>query len=162
MESTRTYWKAGERIAAICRRYSDARAEQFRSAKLLAKKYGANTRHVLSSRGFYSDRVTGFIFADESKVDTKAFRKCKYVADGWLPRLGTKAGRAIDAELKSLDVDTLAELIKALGINCFTGDGFFTPGIREVGGDFYITLRGNMKPRGCKRISDLRFERIAP
>lgn len=155
------FYKAGAKVAALCKEILDSQSETFRKTGELAKQHGGVSGEFYVRRGVHGERyMDGFVFRDVSKVDTSIFRKERNNDDEWIPRITTKAGKVIAEQLKSFKSMSNCKLMEATGLDFFVNRRFWGPGIAEYGGEFYIEVQDGMEPKGCTRISDLEMESI--
>lgn len=152
------YWKANADVSQKCIAALDEWAAIIKRGCKLAKKCGARDRVLTGSGGFGRMMVYGFVFKDQSKVDKKVFVRLKNSDTGWRPRHNKSELAKEFYELYSDPKSTIADLI---GMNQLNGDlSFHTPGILIVGNTAYIETPDYVTAKGCKRISDIEFERV--
>jgi len=125
-------------------------------ARKLAKQYGA--KGLYESFGPQGDPYVK-CFAFDSPPDPKLFVKMKGAEDAWRPRARTE----LEKLFEKFHSQAAAKTMKLTGVKPkleFVGTGFamHTIGIRIVGKVAYLTTSTNAS-RGCKRISDIEFEK---
>lgn len=153
---SRYYEAVGETKKRVQQWIKDQEAAMQRAHEL-AKEFGADgfthSRSILS-------RVVGFIFKDESKVDKKLFRKSKRGGD-WVPRQSCKAGKDLQQRLqKDYRLPGGEGLAKAIGMEAFSGYAWRTPGMHVVGRRILLVVPDDVEPKGCERVSDVRYEKL--
>jgi len=157
MTSETTYWKAdgptSKRIIELVGEWDKVMSE----AKALAKSIGANQKDIYTCNVFSVKYVSGFIFADPSKVDPKKFVRLKNTIDGWKPRARTD----LDKQMKALRSDCVGDIMNLIGMKMF-GSGLTvrTPGVKVAGKTAYLVVPSGVHPKGCTRISDVDFENL--
>lgn len=153
------YYRAGPEIEEICQRILADRQEILKKACNLSRRYGGNRSRVVTKTGIFgTTRVVGFLFKDEP--NQKIFKKLKN-SEGWAPRLSTKVGKELKKKLDELIWDGLDELMKAIGMDPFKDLNARSPGISKIGNHWYLHVPDDVEPKGCERISDVEYERLA-
>lgn len=149
-----TFWKCDLKTSAeIIASWKDWR-KKIAKAQKIAKSIGAVCVYFSSSFG--APLVSGFQFKEPP---AKGFKKLKGTTDGYAPRSGTELEKEI-RELQCWAIDVAA---KVTGIERFGSDedaGLVLTGIglSIYGKTVYLSTKGAPK-KGCKRISDLEFEK---
>lgn len=151
------YWKAdaatSKKIIALLNQWDAVAAK----ARKLALRHGATTK-LYTTSGFATRYVSGFIFKDKSMVDRKLFVPLKDTSDGWRPRRIKNS--TLCKEFEELKSDFMADVMRLIGIPLFNGAKWHTPGIAISGKTVYLTTHNGLKSaKGCKRISDVAFEK---
>jgi hypothetical protein len=150
------YWKADAATSAKIVGWMRDWEKALNAARKLAKSLGAS--NVYTSYGGHGDPcVAGFAFCEPP--DKKLFAKLKNTTDGYRPR----AGSALEKQVDEFRCHAAAETMQLVGVKPgleFGDDGFYMTGvgIHIVGKVAYLTTRAN-KAKGCKRISDIEYER---
>ena len=157
------YYKAGDHIAELCKTAFQQRADAVAAALKISRRLGGSRTRVAFQTGFYGRLdITGFVFDGKQRPDASLLKSHNHDASIWTPRLGCKAGKALQKELDDLSVPYLEPVMDAIGMSPshFGGEGVSrrVPGILEIAGDYYLTLPDDVKPKGCTRISDIAFE----
>lgn len=149
-----TFWKCNPSVSAeIIESWKDWQAKVAKAQKI-AKSIGAVCAYF--SQSFNAPFVSGFKFKEPP---AKGFKKLKGTTDGYAPRSGTE----LEKELNDLRCDAVDVAAKATGIDRFGSDedvGLVLTGIGMSiqGKTVYLSTRGTPK-KGCKRISDLEFDK---
>lgn len=151
--STHRYWKANKATSAKILAVLEAWEDIKRRAQNFARRHGAKKSSVYTNRSFFSLVVSGVIFPDASKVDTKNWKRLKHTADGWAPKR-TKANREISKEFDGFSTCLFGSVMDLIGM-----EGFSTPGIHPVGKTVYLVTPDDVEAKGCTRISDIAFEK---
>lgn len=152
------YWRADAESSAKIVGWMDEWQRAIDAARQLAKSMGS--KDVYTSHGPGGDPyVAGFAF--DQPPDKKQFVKLKGTDRGYRPRSGTD----LDKQFDQFKCRAASETMKLVGIKMTLefdeqAGGFCMPtvGINVVGKVAYLTTCANVA-RGCKRISDIEFER---
>lgn len=151
-----TYWKANPDLSKKILAQIDIGSEAIHKAYLIAKEVGA--WQVYSSNGFFGATIAGFTFRKPEDVPP-GWTKIKGTKDGWRPRANSEIGKRL-AALSTKHVSAIRDL---LGM-AFLGPGMQvrSPGVRfGIGMRAYVAVPDDVTPKGCERVSDLEWERVA-
>ncbi len=152
------FWKAdaatSKKVIAMLNEWY----ETIKRAVKLAKRCGATDKILTGQAGFGRLYVCGFIFKDESKIDKKLFVRLKNSDMGWRVRHGKSE---LAKEFYGLHSDLKTDIANLIGMKTFDGLSFSTPGVSIHNGVAYISTNDSTKnAKGCKRISDVQYEKI--
>lgn len=155
----RHYYEAeGETLKQI-RKISKERTAAYEKCNQFCEEFGADG---FALDGFFKNKMAWLAFP--SPPDTKLWRQHKKSKQFWTPRQSTKAGRELRKRMDSIHVPGGSEIADVIGMDCFsTSDGFPAvrmPGMYHFGRRIVIVVHEDVKPKGCKRISDVEFERL--
>lgn len=154
------YWKADKETSKKILDYLEEYTDIKKRAYIMSRKIkGASRSCIYTSSMGSSFRVDGFVIKDESKVDKKVLCRVKNTTDGWRPRANTK----LYAEFRKLQSCAMDRVMELIGMELFraTPDGLVwrTPGIMDVDGTVYLKTTADCPGHGCKRITDIEYER---
>lgn len=159
--SKQCFYIAGKKVAAVCQEVHDSEMRGIRAARKISRRIGGSRSILVSSQGFYGGtRLTGFSFKDPEKADMKLLKKVKYLSNGFIPRMSTKEGKALDAELDVIEKKRITRvgLFKATEIPVAA---FRTPmDMQQLDDKWVLIVDGGKKPKGCRRISDIKYEKM--
>ena len=86
------------------------------------------------------------------------FVRLKNTVDGWRPRARTE----LHGKFSGLKSDCVGMVMDLIGMDVFGGGlTVCTPGIKITDGVAYLTVPSRITPKGCKRISDVAYEKKA-
>lgn len=152
------YWIAEGKAHDACEEIEVKRSRALSDAINLSRKYGGSRTNVITQTLYFGgSEIVGFKFSDEKKVDQKIFKRCKDLPCGWIPRLGHKEGREIAKQLRQ-SVYSLDKLLTAIGMKAIKGSRIRSPGIQLCGKKWVLSLPDDVKPKHCRRISDIEAE----
>lgn len=136
-----------------------ARQAAYSKQSALSRRLGGHKTSTMQLASSLGDDHWGVIF--KTPPDTKTWKQPKGVTDYWLPRLGTKAGKAIATEMDSLNAPGIGVLAKIIKMNQFQCLMIATPGISRLCERLIVSVYDDYKPiAGMKRISDVAVERL--
>lgn len=161
-----SYFVAGKRIADICAAFFAERSVNAKKAEALAKKHFGSPARAACRRTFEGDfEPVGFVFTKEPTTNAEHLKCHRVYTSVQCPRASTKFGKQLKAQLESLATTHYCKLMQAIGYDVvrYGAEGFSTrmPGIEKLGGKFVLTVPGVTELPGCRRISDLAYERMA-
>ena len=145
------YYKAIGGVRKAVLKWLTERADAITRCEELATEVGAEV--VIFYEGFVTIRPGGFKFA--TPPDEKLYRYDKK-GDCWVPRRSTKAGRQLSNRMDGLRFND-GGLAEAVGM----GNGLFrSPGLSVFGNTFILTVPADFVPEGCRRITDVQYEKL--
>ena len=148
-------------------RYYEALGETKKAIKAIIAVSAANKRAAaalaksLGASGFmrtFSSSIGGFCF--DEPPDEKAWVKGRGDRAYYRPRLSTKAGKKLAAQMQSFILSDSSEVAKLIGMSVFSGVAIRSPGCEVCGNRVIVIVPEDVTPKGCRRISDLTYERL--
>lgn len=160
------YWQANKATAEKVRAFFTEENAMINRACEVAKKMGATGTKVLTKRTFGELRVVGFIFS--KPPDKKGWLAIKGVEGGYGPRNSrskeAKEIRQVFDELRSFAKAETEELVFPPKTDRFVHDdrGLIYHGVGVVvrGKNVFFKADAQFSLRGCKRITDVQFEKM--
>lgn len=160
------YYIAGPEVRLKLMEWEREQGKSTRAGRKLAKSVGALHAY------WDSNSIVGFQFPEPP--DSKLWCKLKGTGDGYKPRATTAAGKQLLAKMATLtraDAQDVADIVGIPASKRFHFDseiGSFVmtgAGCEPVKGpngamEYIITVRKGIKVQGCRRISDLDYEKI--
>lgn len=154
---SRYYEAQGETLKKLVE-FGKAREAAVRRVRKFCREIGAKE---YATNGFHS-HPTWFSFKEPP--DKKVWKKHKD-AELYAPRLSTKAGVELHARMTKLHIPGGDDVAKIIGMKTFGamggGIGWRTPGLHVFGKRYIVTVPDDVTPKGCKRISDVEYERLS-
>jgi hypothetical protein len=157
--NTRHYLVTGGTVVeTLCEFCTNTAAAQEARLKLCDEVSGES---VMSCEG----PLFGILFPESYTPDPKQWRWDRGL-EAWVPRKGTKEGRALHARLYTNDTrrPTGVDLARKLKLNLFPEKlVMHTPGFRDLGdGRWLLDTKDDkwVPPAGCNRISDIEYETL--
>lgn len=148
------FWKADKVTSAKIIELMKQRQAVFAKARKMAKRLGADPKKVYySDSPFGVTTVSGFVF--EVPPPTNQWIRLKGTNDGWCPRSRSET----HTEMHELKSNAIGQICDLLGLEMISPQlTSNVPGIHPVGDVVYLQTRHG-DPKGCKRITDIVFER---
>lgn len=152
--SNRRYWIVTNRkIRDTITKHFDEWKKIRDDALALCGEIGAETFYTSTSLGRLF--VSGFHFDPDTTPDPKTFVRLKKVSGGWRPRVKSALFKRVD----KLQSDLLLHTMNAIGMKMFRGAVVCSPGITVNGKAVYLSLPDDVEPKGCRRVSDIEYEK---
>jgi len=147
-----------EKIDQICDELKQW-TEKRHAACRMSRRVGGNRNTVYTSSNIQDEFVSGFKFANESKVDKKQFKRLKGAPDGWCPRADSK----YKDEFRSFRSSFPMMLRRIADVDIWRGIGHYIDRENQI---IVIAVGDSMQsgtykpPAHLKRISDITAEKI--
>ena len=153
---THRYWKANKQTAEKIKGCLQEWKGIIDKACSLSKKHGGRGK-IFTVSSWGNMFVAAFAFA-EGKVDEKLFVRVKGTDNGWRPRRSRKPSE-LCKQFDDLRCPVQSNIMKLIGMKDMKGMEIRTPGVKVVENDVYIITPDDVNAKGCKRISDIQFEK---
>jgi hypothetical protein len=150
-----SYYEAKGAVKKALLELDKVRVARRSEALALSKEIGA--KGYLCCESVFRPYIAGFLF--ESEPDPKVYRKDKR-GDGWIPRNTSKIGKALRARMDAIHLVGGPDVAKTIGMKVFSKGGWRVPGIQDIGGRLILIVPDDVVPTGCKRITDVAFEKL--
>lgn len=150
----------------------EERQAQFKLAKALSKRLGADRFHI--GVAFGSHYIFGFEFKKGREPDPKSKQLRKYYDraakkhrdDVYVPAMQFKEGKALHTEMSNIHLGGGTDVAKIVKMNMWGGSNgltWVTPGLHVFGPKqrvFISTRENEPKSKDCVRVADLTFEKL--
>lgn len=124
--------ETGQSLTKAMEEYYTASDRKNQLLETIAEEQGVK---IISHYGstFYMGKIASVVFEDESKIDTKLWRKDSET-EGWVPNIRSKAGKELRARIDSLSQYEIYKLGDAIRYS----ENFNRVGISSVHPDYFL------------------------